>query len=171
MRGTDYAFRQRLSPTAKRAAAIVGNIRHHEAETVWTKEVEDDEGDVYPGMMFTLAKDRMEGTKLWKIAKRMPKGCLLHAHLEAMVESECSASCLDLKNDPPPLWVAKKVVGGGGGSLQQRPLLTLVGNSGLVVKSRFGNPRNPHAFGYPARYPGSPAGCEYPIRIHHRDHS
>ncbi|KAL0635920.1 hypothetical protein Q9L58_005164 [Maublancomyces gigas] len=81
----DYAFRQRLSPTAKRAAAIVANIRHHEAATVWTKEVEDDEGDVYPGMMFTLAKDRMEGTRLWKIAKRMPKGCLLHAHLEAMV--------------------------------------------------------------------------------------
>lgn len=93
MRGTDYAFRQRLSPTAKRAAAIVRNIRHHEAATVWTKEVEDDEGDVYPGMMFTLAKDRMEGTRLWKIAKRMPKGCLLHAHLEAMVESKRSALC------------------------------------------------------------------------------
>lgn len=118
--GIDYAFRQRLSPTAKRAAAIVGNIRHHEAATVWTKEVEDDEGDVYPGMMFTLAKDRMEGTRLWKIAKRMPKGCLLHAHLEAMVESECFHE-----------------------RIPARPLLTVLGNnSGLVVESCFGNPRN-----------------------------
>lgn len=90
MRGTDNAFRERLSFSAKRAATIVRNIRQHEAATVWTKEVEEDEGDVYPGMMFTLAKDRMESTKLWKIAKWMPKGCLLHAHLEAMVESECS---------------------------------------------------------------------------------
>ncbi|RPB08226.1 Metallo-dependent hydrolase [Morchella conica CCBAS932] len=84
----DYAFRQRLSETAKRASNIVGNIRHYEAATVWTKEVEDDEGDVYPGMMFTLAKDRMESTRLWKIVKRMPKGCLLHAHLEAMVDMD-----------------------------------------------------------------------------------
>lgn len=60
---------------------------------MWTKEVEDDEGDVYPGMMFTLAKDRMESTRLWKIVKRMPKGCLLHSHLEAMVDSELSSGC------------------------------------------------------------------------------
>lgn len=43
-------------------------------------------GDVYPGMMFRLAKDRMEKSKLWKIVHRMPKGALLHCHLEAMVD-------------------------------------------------------------------------------------
>ena len=42
---------------------------------------------MYPGMAFTLAKTRMERTELWKIVKRMPKGGLLHAHLEAMVDS------------------------------------------------------------------------------------
>ncbi|CUS15105.1 unnamed protein product [Tuber aestivum] len=84
----DYKFRKSLSPTAKRAAAIVARIRQHEAETVWTKETEEEEGDVYPGMMFTLAKDRMEKTELWRIVKKMPKGCLLHAHLEAMVDMD-----------------------------------------------------------------------------------
>lgn len=42
--------------------------------------------DVYPGMMFSLARDRMEKSKLWKIVRRMPKGALLHCHLEAMVD-------------------------------------------------------------------------------------
>lgn len=37
-------------------------------------------------MMFSLAKERMERSKLWKIVRRMPKGALLHCHLEAMVE-------------------------------------------------------------------------------------
>ena len=83
---TDYAFRQRLSPTAKRAAAIVAKIRAHEAEAVWSK-AGDVDGDVFPGMCFTLAKERMEATMLWKIVKKFPKGALLHAHLEAMVDS------------------------------------------------------------------------------------
>lgn len=37
-------------------------------------------------MMFSLAKERMESTDLWKIMKKMPKGALLHAHMDAMVE-------------------------------------------------------------------------------------
>ena len=37
-------------------------------------------------MMFTHAKARMEDTKLWGIVRRMPKGCLLHAHLDATVD-------------------------------------------------------------------------------------
>lgn len=41
---------------------------------------------LYPGVMFNLAKDRMETTDLWKIVERMPKGSLLHAHFEAMFD-------------------------------------------------------------------------------------
>ena len=37
-------------------------------------------------MMFSLAKETMEKTKLWQIVHRMPKGALLHAHLDAMVD-------------------------------------------------------------------------------------
>lgn len=41
---------------------------------------------VHPGMMFSGAKDLMESTILWRIVRAMPKGCLLHAHLDAMVD-------------------------------------------------------------------------------------
>jgi len=37
-------------------------------------------------MMFSLAKDLMESTRLWRIVQRMPKGSLLHGHLDAMVD-------------------------------------------------------------------------------------
>lgn len=41
---------------------------------------------VHPGMMFSLAKDKMEQTRLYRIVRRMPKGALLHAHCDAMVD-------------------------------------------------------------------------------------
>jgi adenosine deaminase CECR1 len=75
---------------AAEACAIVDQIRFEEQQTLWTKEFEDslvDQNiDVYTGMMFSLAKDRMEKSKLWKIIRRMPKGTLLHCHLEAMID-------------------------------------------------------------------------------------
>jgi len=75
---------------AQEACAIVSQIRFEEQQTLWTKEYEDslltEHVDVFPGMMFSLAKDRMEKSRLWQIVKRMPKGALLHCHLEAMVD-------------------------------------------------------------------------------------
>jgi adenosine deaminase CECR1 len=75
---------------AQEAAAIVSQIRFQEQQTLWTKEYEDsllkEHVDVYPGMMFSLAKERMEKSRLWQITKKMPKGALLHCHLEAMVD-------------------------------------------------------------------------------------
>lgn len=87
---SDASFRNSLSPIAQRACTIVDRIRQHEKETVWTSKLEEDlaqksDRTFYPGMMFWLAKDRMEGTKLWDIIRRMPKGALLHAHMDAMV--------------------------------------------------------------------------------------
>jgi adenosine deaminase CECR1 len=37
-------------------------------------------------MIFNSAKTHMEGTKLFQIVQRMPKGALLHCHLAAMVD-------------------------------------------------------------------------------------
>ncbi|KAI9789922.1 MAG: hypothetical protein M1816_005691 [Peltula sp. TS41687] len=90
-RRSDHAFKQALSGTAIEACRIVAEIRDEEQRTIWTSELEDSlangtEGNVHPGMMFTLAKDRMESTRLWKIVRRMPKGALLHAHFDAMVD-------------------------------------------------------------------------------------
>lgn len=78
---------------AKEACAIVSQVRFEEQQTVWTIELEEkiaqcEHENIYPGQMFHLAKERMEHTKLWKIVQRMPKGALLHCHLEAMVDAD-----------------------------------------------------------------------------------
>ncbi|TQW00733.1 CECR1 family adenosine deaminase [Cordyceps javanica] len=89
----DAAFRQSLSPIAKRACRIVERVRAEELRTTWTGDVEEKmasetHATIFPGMMFSMGKDRMESTKLWRIVRQMPKGSLLHAHLEAMVDFE-----------------------------------------------------------------------------------
>lgn len=88
---SDASFRASLSPLARRACVIVDRIRDLERDTVWTANLEDQYAQemhqtIFPGMMFMFAKERMETTKLWKIVRRMPKGALLHAHLDAMVD-------------------------------------------------------------------------------------
>lgn len=88
---SDAAFRQSLTPLATEACAIVSRILAEERQTIWTSEYQDDlarqEGvSLYPGMMFALARDTMEKTKSWRIIKKMPKGTLLHAHQDAMID-------------------------------------------------------------------------------------
>ncbi|KAL0942614.1 adenosine deaminase family protein [Colletotrichum truncatum] len=88
---SDASFRANSSPIVRRAAAIVARIREEEKKTIWTGQAEEDlatsEGLApFPGMMFTLAKPRLETTRLWRIVQKMPKGSLLHAHLDAMVD-------------------------------------------------------------------------------------
>lgn len=41
---------------------------------------------LYPGVIFHRAKDLMGKTKLWRIVEKMPKGSLLHAHMDAMFD-------------------------------------------------------------------------------------
>ena len=86
---SDHAFKTSMTPMAVEAAATVSAIRFQEQQTIWTHDFEDEvakkEGiEVFPGMMFNLAKDRMESSKLWQIVRKMPKGALLHCHIEAM---------------------------------------------------------------------------------------
>ncbi|KAI6311013.1 hypothetical protein MCOR34_006165 [Pyricularia oryzae] len=86
---SDHAFKQSLSPIARRACAIVERIRLEENGSVWTTALEEkvaERGHVFPGMMFSLAKDAMETTQLWRIVRRMPKGALLHGHNDAMAD-------------------------------------------------------------------------------------
>jgi adenosine deaminase CECR1 len=54
----------------------------------------ESDATIFPGMMFSLAKDLMESTKLWEIVRRMPKGALLHAHMDAMVDFDFVFSVL-----------------------------------------------------------------------------
>ena len=87
----DHLFKSTMTPMAKQAAKIMSSIRRRELRDVWTSEYEEtladkNGGNLYPGMMFSLARDRMEKTDVWKIVEKMPKGALLHAHLDAMVD-------------------------------------------------------------------------------------
>lgn len=87
----DASFRANLSPVARRAHRIVERIRAEEQRTLWTPAYEDGLAaragcTMHSGMMFTLAKARMERTRLWRIVRRLPKGAVLHAHLDAIVD-------------------------------------------------------------------------------------
>ncbi|KAH8701644.1 putative CECR1 family adenosine deaminase [Talaromyces proteolyticus] len=83
----DATFYKSMSTVAQEACHIVSVIRNKELSQVWTKgEDWPDDELLYPGVMFTVARKRMEQTKLWKIVERMPKGSLLHAHLDAMFD-------------------------------------------------------------------------------------
>lgn len=87
----DATFRKTLSPLAARACKIVSQIRTQENQEIWTMGLEerilhDCKEPFYPGVMFHRAKDFMERTKLWKIVEKMPKGSLLHAHMDAMFD-------------------------------------------------------------------------------------
>ena len=82
---SDAAFRSSLTPLAQEACAIVSRIRAEERRMVWVKDSEMS-GHVFPGMPFSLAKERMQKSTLWQIVKKMPKGALLHAHFDAMID-------------------------------------------------------------------------------------
>ena len=88
---SDVAFRQSLTPLATEACAIVSRILAEEHQTIWTSEFQNDSArqdgvNIYPGMMFALARDTMEKTRSWQIVKKMPKGAILHAHQDAMID-------------------------------------------------------------------------------------
>ena len=90
---SDYSFRQSLTPLAAEACTIVSRILEAEQSLIWTNEHKNgpsyNEGTIhYPGMMFTLARARMETTKSWQIVRKMPKGALLHAHFDAMIDTD-----------------------------------------------------------------------------------
>ncbi|KKK22192.1 hypothetical protein P175DRAFT_0501092 [Aspergillus ochraceoroseus IBT 24754] len=87
----DYAFKTSMSPVARTAAKIVRRIRAEELQSFWTGPAapegsRDLKEVMFPGMSFALSRDRMEQTSMWKIVAAMPKGCLLHAHMEAMID-------------------------------------------------------------------------------------
>lgn len=84
---SDAQFRASLTPLAVTACDIVARVRAEERHTIWTPDAEMS-GHLFPGMPFALARKRMEESKLWKILRRMPKGALLHAHFDAMVDVE-----------------------------------------------------------------------------------
>ncbi|PVG02591.1 adenosine deaminase-related growth [Serendipita vermifera] len=83
----DRAKLASLSEAESKAEAIIRKIRKEESETIWAPQNEQLEHP-FPGMAFLTAKKTIESTKMFEIIKKMPKGALLHAHLEATVDAE-----------------------------------------------------------------------------------
>ncbi|KDQ18077.1 hypothetical protein BOTBODRAFT_29392 [Botryobasidium botryosum FD-172 SS1] len=82
----DYQYLSIASSAEKEAERIVREIRQHEAETVWNS-VHEGIPHVFPGMGFLTAKNIIKTTRLYQILKKMPKGALLHAHMDGTVDS------------------------------------------------------------------------------------
>lgn len=66
----------------------MSRIRDEEKRTIWKTQGNPDlnQNELFPGMMFNVAKEYMESTELWRIVRKMPKGSLLHCHLGATVD-------------------------------------------------------------------------------------
>ncbi|KAJ7272018.1 hypothetical protein B0H12DRAFT_1092439 [Mycena haematopus] len=74
----------KVSPSEAKADAIIRELRQAENKSVWAA---DHEGvpHPFPGMEFLTGRSIILKTKLFKILAKMPKGGLLHAHLDATV--------------------------------------------------------------------------------------
>ncbi|TFK42361.1 hypothetical protein BDQ12DRAFT_676083 [Crucibulum laeve] len=88
----DRALRRELKGSALRtdvelkADEVIRRIRAEEAESIW-KEEYTSIPHPFPGMEFLTGKSIIMKTKLFKILNKMPKGALLHAHLDATVNA------------------------------------------------------------------------------------
>ncbi|EPQ58065.1 adenosine deaminase-like growth [Gloeophyllum trabeum ATCC 11539] len=80
----EHARLNALSDAEAQADTVVRQIRADEAKTIWTDDNEN-MPHVFPGMEFLTSRDLIVKTKLFNILAKMPKGALLHAHLDAMV--------------------------------------------------------------------------------------
>ncbi|KIP06026.1 hypothetical protein PHLGIDRAFT_128501 [Phlebiopsis gigantea 11061_1 CR5-6] len=88
----DSGRREFYTADSEKADGIVRRIRAAEAISVWgadNKAVDgaDDATHLFPGMAFLTARELIVKTKLFKIMSKLPKGSLLHAHLDATVNA------------------------------------------------------------------------------------
>jgi len=82
----DEQARLRASSSERRAARIVTTLRENERKDVFG----DMPGESLPGAgtrdmggRFLLNKSKIEGSEIFRIAQKLPKGCHLHVHFNA----------------------------------------------------------------------------------------
>ncbi|KAI8982866.1 Metallo-dependent hydrolase [Trametes punicea] len=88
----DHTSARALSADERKADEILRGIRDFEAQSVWdgkrpVKHVHGSQ-QMFPGMEFLTARDTIVGTRVFQILSKMPKGGLLHAHLDATVRAD-----------------------------------------------------------------------------------
>ncbi|KAH7337218.1 Metallo-dependent hydrolase [Rhizoctonia solani] len=79
----DAGVIQNATSKELKAIEIVDALRRREQESVWSADRNKE-----PGMPFLWAKDAIVQTDLFKLIKKMPKGALLHAHSDAIVDAK-----------------------------------------------------------------------------------
>lgn len=85
----DAAFRRESLPVGIEASRIISELRSEEMSSVWTRSLEDNLAEKTTDLLYGVTStETMRKTRLWKIAKRFPKGSLLHAHLAGMIDIE-----------------------------------------------------------------------------------
>ncbi|KAH9848878.1 Metallo-dependent hydrolase [Lenzites betulinus] len=88
----DYASPRVLSTEEQKVDRILRNIRADEALSVWNGQLSVAHlygpQQMFPGMEFLTARETIVGTKLFEVLSKMPKGGLLHAHLDATVRAD-----------------------------------------------------------------------------------
>ena len=85
----DAAFQRESLPVAIQASRIISRLRSEELGSVWTRSLEDHLAEKTPNLLNGATSiETMLETRLWKIAKRFPKGSLLHVHLAGMIDIE-----------------------------------------------------------------------------------
>ncbi|ESK83975.1 cecr1 family adenosine [Moniliophthora roreri MCA 2997] len=77
-------LRASLSPVEQEADQIIRKIRDLEANSIWTAD-HPSIPHPFPGMEFLTGRNIIVQTKLFEILTKMPKGALLHAHLDGTV--------------------------------------------------------------------------------------
>ncbi|KAF9077125.1 hypothetical protein BDP27DRAFT_1397602 [Rhodocollybia butyracea] len=73
-----------LSEQEALADKVIREVRAAEASSIWSREYEGIPHP-FPGMEFLTGRSIIVQTKLFEILGKMPKGALLHAHLDATV--------------------------------------------------------------------------------------
>ncbi|KAE8355409.1 hypothetical protein BDV28DRAFT_129071 [Aspergillus coremiiformis] len=82
----DTNLRKTLSPVAAKACEIVSKIRARELTTLGLDERDSVQLNKNPMYMPHLTRDQVQRSGLWKILQKMPKGSLLHAHMDTMFD-------------------------------------------------------------------------------------
>lgn len=82
----DVVNGERFSEKSRQADVILRRIREEEARSIWAVE-HDEVPHPFPGMEFLTGKDIILKTQLFNIITKMPKGALLHVHLDLTVNS------------------------------------------------------------------------------------
>ncbi|KAI0636429.1 Metallo-dependent hydrolase [Trametes polyzona] len=112
----DYTSATVLAADEQKADQVLRNIRTAEIRTVWnsklpTKHVHGPQ-QMFPGMAFLTARETIVNTKLFDVISKMPKGGLLHAHLDSTVRADVLLR-LALEQPAMHVRVASSALGSG----------------------------------------------------------